>query len=115
MKQTSPEIAALAAEVMNDPNATEREKRLAGSCMAQSSDEISISDAVTVLAKELLVSEDLYFAYQSNIAMPFVDAAHAFKRQYKKQYLSYPELHKIANSAAISFLNLFIKESGKSE
>jgi len=34
-KESSPELSKLAAEVLNDPNATEREKKLAASVMSQ--------------------------------------------------------------------------------
>lgn len=34
-KQSSPELSSLACEVLNDPKATEREKRLAGSILSQ--------------------------------------------------------------------------------
>ncbi len=52
---------------------------------------------------------ELFYAYQSNIAMSFVDACANMKKKSKKKYLSSKEIHEAANEAAINFLNLWIK------
>ncbi|MCP4651589.1 MAG: hypothetical protein GY853_16125 [PVC group bacterium] len=48
--------------------------------------------------------KELYYAYQSNIAMSFVD-------ELRRQGYKLPDEHKIANNAAKQFLDLLIKKS----
>ena len=55
------------------------------------------------LVKALKSDPELYFAYQSNIAVPFMDEC-----RRNKVYSS--KLHKIANDAAKYFLNLLISQ-----
>lgn len=48
--------------------------------------------------------KDLFYSYQSNIAMAFYD-------EYRRvgNNLSHKKVHEVANQAAINFLNLLIK------
>lgn len=62
------------------------------------------------IIKELRKDEELYYGYQSNIAMAFVDAYHYYKEKNNKKYINRNDLHMIANNAASNFLNLLIKE-----
>jgi hypothetical protein len=70
-----------------------------------------VPNAVNVLSKALANDKDLYYAYQSNIAMPFVDAFHNAK--LPSHPIANDMIHKIANIAAKQFLDLLIKESEK--
>lgn len=65
---------------------------------------MKLSKAVQTLAKALKKDEDLYFGYQSNIAMAFFDEAGRNKLYSSKL------LH-ISNVAAQNFLNLFISQA----
>ena len=58
------------------------------------------------LIQELKTDKEYYYAWQSNIAMSFIDGM----RRSKKRRPSYKDLHKIANEAAKEFLNILIKE-----
>lgn len=60
------------------------------------------------LRKALRKDKELYYAYQSNIAMAFVDSVYWYKKKTGKKVLSKKDYHKIANDAAINFLDLFI-------
>ena len=66
--------------------------------------EISLSDAVEVLCNNLRSDPELYFAYQSNIAMAFVDEAHKSFPDDKSRLLE------IGNQAAKNFLDLLINQ-----
>jgi len=59
-----------------------------------------------VLRKKLRTDKELYFAWQSNIAMCFYDAM----RDSKKRCPAHKDLLKICNEAAVNFLELYIKE-----
>lgn len=63
------------------------------------------------LVKALKEDYELYYAYQANIAMSFVDECHRFKKRTGNKYLNQEDLHEIANTAAKNFLNLLIKRS----
>ncbi len=67
---------------------------------------MGIKDAVDALRKDLREDEELYYAWQSNIAMSFVDEA----RRTLGEDIDYDILHEIANTAAKNFLDLLIKE-----
>ena len=54
------------------------------------------------LVETLKKDEDLYYGWQSNIAMAFYDKA-------RNQGIPNGKLHKIANDAAKNFLNLLIR------
>ena len=56
------------------------------------------------LIKNLKEDEDLYYAYQSNIAMAFKDEYDRNDKKYKNR----TDVHEIANNAAKNFLNLLI-------
>jgi len=60
------------------------------------------------IIKELREDEELYYAYQSNIAMAFVDAYDYYKKG--KKYINREDLLIISNNASKNFLNLLIKE-----
>jgi hypothetical protein len=61
------------------------------------------------LIKNLKKEPNFFYSWQSNIAM-------AFKDEYgrsKKKWKSRNDIHKIANQAAINFLNKLIYTTGK--
>jgi len=62
------------------------------------------------LKKQLKINTELYYGYQANIAMSFVDACDNFKRKNNKKTLSNQDIHYVANEAAKNFLNLLIKD-----
>lgn len=96
-------ILSKAGKVLASDDASPEEKSVAASVLSKSDDEISVAAAVKVLAKALRRDKDFYFAYQSNIAMAFIDEGSA---------ISHPEvLSEVANKAAKRFLDLFISES----
>ena len=64
---------------------------------------------ISRLQKALKEDPELYFAYQSNIAMPFVDHCYWYKKKNNKKSLSQKDIHIIANEAAKQFLDLLIK------
>jgi len=66
-----------------------------------------------VVTQAINSDRELFYAYQSNIAMAFVDACANAKRKSNKKYLNSNDIHLAANEAAINFLNLLIKESAK--
>jgi len=63
---------------------------------------VDIKNELDVVRKELQNDEGLYFAWQSNIAMAFVDAC-------DKEGIKHEKLHEVANNAAKNFLDLLIK------
>jgi len=63
---------------------------------------------IKILKKRLRKEEDLYYAYQSNIAMSFVDSCYQYKQKNNKKSLSQKDIVIIANEAAKNFLNLLI-------
>lgn len=73
----------------------------------ESTRKITVADAVKTLTKALREDEELYFAYQSNIAMSFFDA---MKPRLSKSELTNNELGEAANKAAVNFMNLWIRE-----
>jgi len=71
---------------------------------------MDISKEVKVVTKAIDSDRELFYSYQANIAMSFVDSCYWKKRKSKKKYLSSKEIHEAANEAAINFLNLWIKK-----
>ena len=61
------------------------------------------------LKKALTNDKELYYAYQSNIAMSFMDAYDQRIMKKGKRYLNRTERHEVANEAAKHFLNLLIR------
>ncbi len=59
------------------------------------------------LQKALRTDKELYFAYQSNIAMAFYDEY----RRNEKKYKNHQDIRLIANNAAKYFLDLLIKKN----
>ena len=72
---------------------------------------IKLEDAVKTLIEHLKEDEELFYGYQSNIAMAFYDAYYNDKKKYKNK----EDIHRIANDAAINFLNIFTLDSSKKE
>lgn len=62
-----------------------------------------------VVTSTIKNDRELFYSYQSNIAMAFVDACANYKKKNSKKYLSSHEIHVLANEAAINFLNLWVK------
>ena len=63
------------------------------------------SDALKIVAKGIKNDPELYYGYQSNIAMSFYDAYRLNPKMYKNR----EEMHKIANEAAKRFLDMWIE------
>ena len=66
-----------------------------------------VAKAVKTLTKALKKDTQFFMAYQANIAMQFKDE-YARKRR-TKSYMNRQDVHKMANKAAESFLNILIK------
>jgi len=62
------------------------------------------------IIKELKEDKELYYGYQANIAMAFMDTYRYYKKNNNKKYINNNDLHIISNDAAKKFLNLLIKE-----
>jgi hypothetical protein len=75
---------------------------------------MSIAKELEVVADALKSDPELFYAYQSNIAMPFVDSYCEKKNKKGSNCLTLKELKEVANEAAVNFLNLLIKETEKS-
>ena len=71
---------------------------------------MDISKEVKILTEAINSDRELFYSYQANIAMAFVDSCHWKKKNSQKKYLSSKEIHEAANEAAINFLNLWIKK-----
>ena len=63
--------------------------------------------AVRKVVKTIKKDEDLYIAYKANIAMAFKDEYDRTK--VRGVYLNRRDIHKIANNAAVNFLNLWTR------
>jgi len=61
--------------------------------------------SILVLTEALENDEELFYAYQANIAMAFFDE----HRRNPKKYKNIKDIHEIANNAAKNFLNIWIK------
>jgi len=61
------------------------------------------------LVDSLKNNNDLYYAWQSNIAMSFYDNVKWYKEKNKKKYLSKKDYAMIGNEAAKHFLDLLIR------
>jgi hypothetical protein len=66
---------------------------------------MQVSDAVKCLCAALRKDKGYFISWQSNIAMAFCDEN---RRQGSRD--SYVKVHKVANTAAVNFLNLLIRE-----
>lgn len=71
---------------------------------------MKLKKAVKTLSKSLRKDKDLYYAYQSNIAMQFKDEYSKKRKRKNYDYLNNDDIHDIANDAAKNFLNLLIKK-----
>lgn len=73
--------------------------------------DITIKKSVDTLCEALRNDAELYYAYQSNIAMSFKDEFHRIAgKPGEVVHVNSDEVHEIANQAAKIFLNLLIKE-----
>ena len=63
---------------------------------------MKLKNAVNKLRKSLKEDDELYYGYQSNIAMAFYDEA-------IDKGISRKKLHEISNNAAKNFINLLIR------
>lgn len=70
-----------------------------------------LKKAIKILFKELRKDKELYYAWQSNIAMAFKDKY--FTERKNKRYLNNEDIHNLANDAARNFLNLLIRNKKK--
>jgi len=63
------------------------------------------------LKQKIKIDKELFFAYQSNIAMAFIDAERWYCEKHNKtsRQLNKEDKHTIANDAAKHFLDLLIK------
>lgn len=59
---------------------------------------ITYQQAIDRFCEELRKDDDLFYSYQSNIAMPIYDELIKLKRKNKKEY------HEACNKGAIEFL-----------
>ncbi|WP_234735320.1 hypothetical protein [Tellurirhabdus bombi] len=88
------------------PKATDNSKEVAQKLIGLKPESNNkLTDAVNVLTDALKKDPDLYFAWQSNIAMPFQDEA---ARQ--NVAIEPKKLHEIANKAAKNFLDVLINQ-----
>jgi len=69
---------------------------------------MDVQQAVKVLSESLTKDHDLYYSYQSNIAMAFVDEFNKESEHHGKMSAAIG-VHHIANQAAINFLNNLIR------
>ena len=69
-----------------------------------------IKKAVKILIKELRRDKELYYSWQSNIAMAFKDKYYWYKKKKNKRWLNVQDIHEIANESAKNFLNILIRE-----
>lgn len=70
-----------------------------------------------IMIKELKIIQDaikqdrdMFYSYQKAISMCFIDTCANYKKKRSKKYLSSSDIYKVANDAAIAFLNNWIKE-----
>jgi hypothetical protein len=61
------------------------------------------------IVKMIKEDPEMFYGYQSNIAMAFYDEYLRYKEDHIKKYVNKKDLHIIANDAAENFLNLLIK------
>jgi len=69
-----------------------------------------LKKAVKTLSRALRNDPDYFRAYQANIAMQFKDEYSRKKIEKNYGYINNEDIHKIANKAATSFLELLIKK-----
>jgi hypothetical protein len=67
---------------------------------------MELTKAIKKIQRELRNDEELYYGYQSNIAMAFKDEYDRNPKKYKNR----KDIHEIANNAAKNFLNLWIRK-----
>lgn len=77
--------------------------------------ENNTKDAINILIEILKIDEDYRRSWQANIAMCFKDECYrSFKESLYTEYRDAPEeIHKIANKAAINFLNLLCEDGAE--
>lgn len=67
-----------------------------------------LHDAVKVFQEELEKDEELYYGWQSNIAMAFYDEFKRFSQTYGRNE-AVQMIHEVANNSAKNFLDQLIK------
>lgn len=60
-----------------------------------------MQEATRIFRKNIKEDKDLYWAYQCNIAMSFMD-------ELERSGYKFPEMHEISNKAAKNFLDLWL-------
>ena len=70
---------------------------------------LKFKQAIKIVTSEIKNDSELYYGYQSNIAMAFVDEHYRIKKKTGKSALSNKDIHLVANEAAKNFLNLWCK------
>jgi hypothetical protein len=63
------------------------------------------------VAEALKSDRELFYTWQCNIAMYFIDECERYKKMKKTKYLNMKDISKCANSAAVRFLTHLINES----
>lgn len=72
---------------------------------------MDISKELKVVTEAIDKDRELFYSYQSNIAMAVYDTFIKFRKSKarNKQYLSELEIAKLSNEAAFNFLNQLVK------
>jgi hypothetical protein len=65
--------------------------------------------ALSIVRDRIKSDPDLMRGYIANIAMPFLDCEHHYRKKTGKRYLNQKDKHTIANEAAENFMNLWLK------
>ena len=73
---------------------------------------MEFTKAVKIVTSAIKEDKELRFAYQSNIAMAYIDSEHSYRKANNKvgKYLNFKDMHIIANNAANNFLDLWCKD-----
>lgn len=69
-----------------------------------------VKEAVQTLTKALSEDKELFYAWQANIAMQFKDE---YNSEKDKGHINNHDIHRIANNAAIKFINLLIEQKNE--
>ena len=67
-----------------------------------------LKEAVNVLVEALKTNDGYRIVWQANIAMAFKDEW--YRDEFQQSEQQFADVHKLANTAADSFLNLLCKE-----
>jgi hypothetical protein len=69
---------------------------------------MNTAEAVKQLVSALKNDSGYYYSWQANIAM-------AFKDEMSREGITFPQLHSVANKAAINFLDILMKDVNTDE